>query len=402
MKNYEEILSKALTNHYYNNIELQRMESAFGIKLNNEEIEEFLFFKENAQNDLKEELPLISFNSNKIFYYYSKELSDAKLEYLQYIIRDVENNNSTIIMDNFEEMKNSRIASELDGSLKIEGVNTTRKVFSDLIKGKTPKDENEQIAKRMINGLNYVLSKPQFNKENIKILFNIISEIEMNGYYRDDMVEIGNHPGCDIDKIEECMNSLIYFVNEEIKKEKTKNTFFLPFIVHYYILYIHPYDDYNGRMARMISLWISTLINSTPFYISEAINYDKRAYYHAIDDSRYSHNDLTYFITFLITLANKYYMIYKNITEVKKELALIGEGLSETESTYYRIILINMKKGWFNYRGFINFINNNISKQGALKILNSLLEQNLLISKINKKNEKVFHVNLEKLKYDLN
>ena len=170
------------------------------------------------------------------------------------------------------------------------------------------------------------------------------------------------------------------------------------------MLYIHPYYDYNGRTAHMVSLWISLLSDMKellPTFISEAINDDKINYYKAIDNTRFSHNDLTYFILYLLNLSNKYYLVYKNLNAIKEELAFIGESLSPTESYYLKKIMINSKKGWFNYRGFIDFCKIDITKQGALKILNKLLKYELLVSRNNSKNEKIFMINDEKILYEI-
>ena len=61
--------------------------------------------------------------------------------------------------------------------------------------------------------------------------------------------------------------------------------------------------------------------------------------------------------------------------------------------------MINSKKSWFNYRGFIDFCKIDITKQGALKILNKLLNYELLVSRNNSKNEKIFMINEEKIFY---
>jgi hypothetical protein len=55
--------------------------------------------------------------------------------------------------------------------------------------------------------------------------------------------------------------------------------------------------------------------------------------------------------------------------------------------------MINSKKGWFNFRGFIDFCKLDITKQGALKILNKLMKFEILISRTNSKNEKIFMIN---------
>ena len=193
------------------------------------------------------------------------------------------------------------------------------------------------------------------------------------------------------------MDSLFNYVKDEA------NNLYLPFIVHYYILYIHPYYDFNGRMARLVSIWISLLSkNKLPKYISEAINEDKNNYYKAIDNTRNSKNDLTYFITYLLRLSNNYYLVYKNLNQIKDDLALFGVSITSTESYYLKRIIINSKKGWFNYKGFINFSNINITKQGALKILNNFLGLNILKARINNRNEKIFILNEEIIKFKLN
>ena len=408
MKDYYEIILKALTrNRFFTNEDL-RMNRKYDILLDSQELKEYLDYKDNFKHASKVELPLLSFNWSKIYYYISNELNTYLEEYIEFINNDLFEKESTIISDNYEDIIISRITSELDGNLRIEGVNTTRRQILDIYHNvKTNLDSNDIIVRNMIKGFEFIISKPKFDKDNLLKLYNILSmdclneNLELDGdYYRVDKVYVGQHEGCPKDKIEECMNSLFKFVNDEINNRN----FFLPFIVHYYILYIHPYYDYYGRTARMVSLWISLLVvmnEFLPTFISEAINDDKSNYYKAIDNSRFSHNDLTYFITYLLDLSNRYYLVYKNLNMIKEKLALIGESLSATESYYLKRIMINSKKGWFNYRGFINFCNLDISKQGALKILNKLQDFNILVSRINSKNEKIFMINDDMILYTL-
>lgn len=403
---YEDILNRALNEeHYFSNEDL-RINRKYGFLLSNKELSEFLTYKENSKDENKHELPLKTFNSSKIFYFSSNELVNAYIDYISFFKNDYEAKNSTIISENYNEMILSRISSELDGTLKIEGVNTTRKKILSILEHKNPNDLNEQIIYNMNQGYEFILSKPKFNKENLRKLYLLLSdnslkpEDEIKEYYRNEMVEIGGHDGCPVNMIEKCMDSLFSYVNENINK----GDFYLPFIVHYYILYIHPYIDFNGRTARMVSLWISMLMNSEtllPTYISEAINDDKFNYYKAIDNSRNSHNDLTYFLTYLTKLANQYYLIYKNITAIRDDLAILGEAITNTEVYYLKRIFINSKKGWFNYAGFISFCHLDITKQGALKILNKFLGLNILKFRINSRKEKIFILNDDVIKYSL-
>ena len=349
MKNYNDILISSLNNTFYYTNEDLRINIKNGFMLSRKELDEYLSYKDSCKNKSKVELPLKTFNSKNIYYFKSNELLAYLNDYLDFLQNDLKEKNSTIVSENFNDIILSRMTSELDGTLRIEGVNTTRKKILAIVESKNVANLEEQIISNMYNGYKFILSKPKFNKENLLKLYKVLSykslneEDEIKDYYRTDMVEIGDHDGCPVDKITECMDSLFKFVNSNISKKFSSDMFFLPFIVHYYILYIHPYMDFNGRTARMASLWISFLIESEknlPTYISEAINDHKNNYYKAIDNTRYSHNDLTYFLTYLIKIANEYYLVYKNISSIKDDLALIGESITATEIYYLKRIII--------------------------------------------------------------
>lgn len=402
----DEILNQALKNHYFTYDDL-RFNLKYKFLLNNKEYEEYLNYKEIIDTNLKCNLPLKSFNSLNIFYFKTNELNKLVFDYFNHLSNDLNLNDMTIISSNYNDIS-LEITSELEGTLGIEGVNTTKKKITNIIQNKRIENNNEQIILNMYDAYCFIKTKPEFNKDNLCKLYKILSynclneEDKLEGYYRQEMVEIGSHNGCDIELIDDCMNSLFKYVNENINNKN----YFLPFIAHYYILYIHPYIDYNGRTARMVSLWISFLMDSQlilPTFISEAINNDKANYYRAIDESRNAHNDLTYFLTYMYNLTNEYYFIYKNINAIVNHLALVGETLNDSEIYYLKRIMIMNKMGWFNYKGFIKFCGLDITKQGALKILNKLLGYNLLIYKINSKNEKVFKLNdkMIEFKYSL-
>ena len=135
MKNYENILLKALEeNHYFTNEDL-RMNKRNNILFESHELKEYLCFKDDFYHETKVELPLISFNSTKMYYFKSNELNTSLQEYLEFINNDLIEKESTIISDNYEDIIVSRMASELDGTLRIEGVNTTRRQMMDIYNG---------------------------------------------------------------------------------------------------------------------------------------------------------------------------------------------------------------------------------------------------------------------------
>ena len=353
----KDILSMALSSSkYYTNKDL-RMNRKYGFLLSEKELKEYLSYKEDFNSDIKIDIPLISWNSKKIYLYLSNELELLLKDYNDYLKSDLEENNSLYVLRNFNEVTIGMLCSELDGTLKIEGVNTTRRQIEEIIKKEKIENKNDKIIYNMYLGFKFILNNPEFNKDNLKKLYDILSdgcldeEDKISNYYRNDKVFIGDYIGCPIDKIDSCMNSLFDYVNKQIE-EKSYMKILVPFIVHYYILYIHPYFDYNGRTARMVQLWLLIKNGFFDLYLSEAINDNKNDYYKALEDTRNSNNDLTYFVTYLFNLCNKYIVLHKNLEIIKNKIESSGETISDRELHYLKRIIINKNNGWFTYKKF--------------------------------------------------
>lgn len=304
-----------------------------------------------------------------------------------------------------EEIIRSRICSEIEGSLSIEEVPTTRRKISEITSGKRkPENENDVIIKNMGEGIRFVLSKPNFNETNLHILYNILSDgclseedrLKEGQLYRYDGVEVDNYLGCPVEKIHLALDSLFSFVEKNLHNPKMKH--FLPHIVHYYLLYVHPYFDYNGRMARMSSFWIEQLIGEedTPAVLSEAINQRKNEYYLALENTRDARNDLTYFLQYVFQTLVESLLCYENVEHISQSLQDKGILLTETEKNYLRKILFSYK-GRFTYNDFENMAIIDVTKQGALKILNRFVSYGLLIPSESNSKSKLFALNVDAL-----
>ena len=68
---------------------------------------------------------------------------------------------------------------------------------------------------------------------------------------------------------------------------------------------------------------------------------------------------------------------------------------------YLKKILIHNPENYFNYKMFIEYIGNNMTKQGALKILRHFAEYKIIEESINKKKEVIFKINPEFITYKL-
>lgn len=398
---------------YYSITDL-RYNQKIGIMLSRDQFYDFLNTKDqmiDEHHEYMEKLPLKSFNSKHIFYVNGLFLMNSLNEYLRILISDYELNQSFLFARNSEDILTSRLFSEVEGTLQIENVPTTHKRIVEIHNSETLSDKNDIIVKNMMNAIRFIIvEKPEFNKENLLKLYKLLScnclpvelEIKDGEYYRDDKVFIGNFEGAPHTVINDCMDSLFAFANDRDCIEKYEN--YLPHICHYYILYVHPYFDYNGRTARMVSFWLSYInkMIDAPFFLSEAINETKQDYYNAITDTRISNNDLTYFLGYVLETSIKYSFIYKNLEEIRNELSKTGDSLTSTEWVYVKKILVHNPENYFNYKLFLKYIGATMSKQGASKILNNLTDYDILEKSKNKKGETIYKLNQDLIVYKYN
>lgn len=296
------------------------------------------------------------------------------------------------------------VYGEIEGSLAIEGVKVSRKRIDELLrKHSLPVDRNDSMVENMGRALAFVLGRPDFNEENLHRLYSILTDgvldetnrLREGELYRYDEVEVDSYPGAPHGQISSCMDSLFSYVVHILEKGDPMEKFLLPHVAHYYVAYIHPYFDYNGRTARMVSFWLSLLsIQNPPVFVSEAIDQTKNLYYRALENTRDSHNDLTYFIIYLLQITVSYYNCYRNVEYIDQLLKNKGIVLTEGERGYVKRILIS-NKGAFAYGDFLKWTKSDMSKQAAFKILNGLVRDGFLLARESRSKNKLFALNPE-------
>lgn len=353
------------------------------------------------------------------------ELNDPLIfldnDYLINKLEDSENLLNGLNSSNLWDIKNEDLVSgfvfsEIESSLAIEGVRSTRSKIEEI--SKLPyqelKNDNERGVKNMIEAYYYVQDK-DITINNIFTLYNILSKdclsddekLRANEYYRHDAVNIiGDNErivdtGVNYKYIEKGMNDLIEYINTpKTKKEQV----FAPHIIHYYMIYLHPYFDFNGRMARVLSHWYS--IRYTPYlsllFISEAINNknNKHRYYNAITYSRQSNNDITFFIEYIADIILEYSIIYTNYYLIYDQLEGMGHSLPRSLQVTLKNVLAMpvLGDGFFNWKKYADFADDDYSKVLYLKHLNQLVDLNVL--KVKKQRNTNLYV-LNKKKWNL-
>jgi Fic family protein len=182
------------------------------------------------------------------------------------------------------------LRKELEELIKqIKDFNVSDELFSSL------DFEMGKDQQNLTKGYLYVLGRKEINKDNVKELYDILSagllddySIEnMGEYYREKDVYIldNNHSfiesytkGMDASLVDDKMNDLFDYINKDDTNDLIE-IYIKSQIMHYYISYVHPYFDVNGRTARTTAMWYLIKENVSPFILFNRGIYKNRADY---------------------------------------------------------------------------------------------------------------------------
>lgn len=206
---------------------------------------------------------------------------------------------------------------EITSTLTIESIGFSRDSVRKILRGYAPMDESENRIYGLKKGLEYI-SDPSnaITEKNIHELYDLsigqyLSEedkLKPGAFYRHDTVHIVGqgleHTGLSYNKLPEYMNMLVSFINMDCPM----NDLLKAAAIHFYIAYLHPYFDGNGRMARLMHLWYlkrqgysSTLFIPFSSYIERSRKGYYKAYSLAEENEKISGlMDVTPFLVYFI------------------------------------------------------------------------------------------------------
>lgn len=231
-------------------------------------------------------------------------ISSMKIEGTQTTMSDV------IASDVFPDPKNSDLTEVFNHNIAV--VKGSRAIQID---GGFTDQNIKDLHKTMLTGIkhrnkNSILG--EYKSEDNKI----VSETKTVIYYPPHYYEVQGY-----------MDDLITFMNSA---EYVYHPLVNAALLHSQFESIHPFDDGNGRIGRMLIplyLFKTKVINTPMFYISEAIEKDKIQYYRNLTNSRTSDMNLwiNYFLRKCIDQSNKHIkyfqdleVIHHNVSELIK------------------------------------------------------------------------------------
>lgn len=225
-----------------------------------------------------------------------------------------------------------------ESSNKIEGIKTTDERINALVNEKvTPKNRNEEE----IAGYRDVLELIHENYENMDITPNVILQMHkylykyssksIGGKFKDseNIIEETDEKG--IKKIRfkplsafetpQAMNELCTSYNNEINANEIDPLFLIPiFILDF--LSIHPFNDGNGRMSRLLTLLLlykSGYIVGKYISIEKIVEKTKESYYDTLQKSSVkchnNENNYKFFVDYYLGIILSAYKDFSNRVE---------------------------------------------------------------------------------------
>lgn len=182
---------------------------------------------------------------------------------------------------------------EIISTFTIEQIDTSRDSVRKILSGYAPTTESENRIYGMKKGLEFI-GDPQhkISEQTIHQLYELTigaflpeEDRLLPGHkYRHDSVTIVGdkveHTGLPWQMLPKYMGNLVAFINQE----SAMNDLLKAALIHFYIAYLHPWFDGNGRMARLMHLWylVQQRYSSALFIpLSGYVEKSRRGYYNA-------------------------------------------------------------------------------------------------------------------------
>jgi len=246
------------------------------------------------------------------------------------------------------------LIEESIASSQLEGANTSREAAKKLLnEGRSPKDKGEQMIvnnHRALQAIESDLRQEKMSMELLTALHQMVTTKTINEEYQGQLRETFNKNGKrliikpwdeetityeapDKEFVERELPKFIKFANDD-----PSFGFVHPLIkgimLHFWIGLVHPFEDGNGRLARIVFYWYMLKKGYWGFSylsLSERILKSPKQYAMAFVNSEQDMNDLNYFIHYNVSklkLAKEEFRIFleRKILENKSIVQILKNG----------------------------------------------------------------------------
>lgn len=339
------------------------------------------------------------------FWFYPADVILKKIDEIERIGKDLYEQINKQATFKTEFLLDSAIEEAITSAI-YEGAHSTRAQAEQLIaSGERPKNKDEWMLMNNFRAMRWVKDNQSaaLTKNVILQLHKIVTEntlegddMNFQGKFRNDKVFVGRHEGIEHSKVEQAIDDMISITTNNPR-------YFHPLLkgilIHYFIGYIHPFFDGNGRTARALFYFKSIknqlnyveLLSVSAYLRTHGKQYEKS--FEKVKDNEF---DLTYFLDFCLD----------SISSALKEVARKVNYLLRMTDLKDRFNLSQTQVGLMQRMALHKFRTIDIeayaqqiskSREFARQELKNLLELNL-VSEIKVSKKLVYKVNADKLK----
>lgn len=244
-------------------------------------------------------------------------ITDKMLEYVSKIMEKVGEINSYINLNRMPELRKQNRINSIHSSLAIENNQLSLFQVEDVINGRMVIGDKTDIqeVKNAYEAYNKISEVNPYSIEDLKKVHGIMTflTVEESGRFRNHGEGVYDGDKCIFvapseKLVPELMEQLFFWMKES---KDTVHPLILSSVFHYEFVFIHPFSDGNGRMAR---LWQSALLTKWKeifecLPIESLIKQYQEDYYNVIVNCNNVGNS-TEFIEFMLK------MIYETISRI--------------------------------------------------------------------------------------
>jgi len=222
------------------------------------------------------------------------------------------------------EIRLSSIREEAIASSQMEGANTSRKVAKDiLLKNSRPHNTSEQMIVNNYQVMQKLMSLKDADLD-LRMLLDIQKELtektladeQDSGALRagDDIHVVNGitgeivHSPPQREVLEQELQKLFKYANADPDGGGAAHPIITASILHFWLAYLHPFADGNGRTARAVYYWYLLRHGYWLFQflaVSRVIKKTKRQYEATFVYSETDENDLTYFLHYALKVIGR-------------------------------------------------------------------------------------------------
>lgn len=252
------------------------------------------------------------------------------------------------------------VMEEAIASSQLEGASTSRRMAKEFLReGRAPRNESEQM---ILN--NYLTMKAiedeyrdrELSLDLVKEIHGMITKnvpasdgkvARLRIPKEDDDIVVSDDISGDIyhrapkaSFVKKEIERLIEFANNTDKDDRFIHPVIRAIIIHFWVGYLHPFTDGNGRLARWLFYWYLVKNNYWAFIylpMSKVIKESYKDYLMAYVYSEQDDNDMTYFIDF-------------NIRKIEEAIGKFDEYIKKKERENLRMNKLSKANYGFNER----------------------------------------------------